>query len=346
MARARFRFLSILPMSLIAGRSGLALAASLLCAAARPAHAESFALAPGQQLVGAVGEYVTQEEDTLLDVARNHDLGYAQLMTVNSGIDPWLPGAGRQVSIPSFYLLPPGPRKGIVIDLAAQRLYYFPADGKTVESFPIGTGAEAGMTPRGTTKVIQKIPNPAWYPPASIRKERPELPGRVPPGPDNPLGAYALRLGWTSYLIHGSNQEFGVGRNVSHGCIRLYSFDIDRLFHEVPLGTPVRVIDQDMRFAWVDGELYLAMAPSHAQIDEISENRPMTAALPKDFEKRVAEAAGDQAGRIDWAKVHLIGEIRPGMAIAITTPADAPSNAMAPSLDAAPGADVIPSGGG
>jgi L,D-transpeptidase ErfK/SrfK len=203
------------------------------------------------------------------------------------------------------------------------------------------------MTPRGTTKVIQKIPNPAWYPPASIRKERPELPGRVPPGPDNPLGAYAMRLGWTSYLIHGSNQDFGVGRNVSHGCIRLYSFDIDRLFHEVPLGTPVRVIDQEMRFAWVDGELSLAMAPSHAQIDEISENRPMTARLPKDFEKRVSEAAGDQAGRIDWAKVHLIGEIRPGMAVAITTPADAaPSAVGTPPLDEAPRGDVIPSGGG
>jgi L,D-transpeptidase ErfK/SrfK len=310
--------------------------------AALPARAATFALAPGQEIVGAPSQYLTRQEDTLLDVARNHDLGYAQIMTVNPGIDPWLPGADRQVTIPSVYLLPPGPRKGIVIDLAAQRLYYFPKDGKTVETFPIGTGAEAGMTPRGTTKVIQKIPNPAWYPPASIRKERPELPGRVAPGPDNPLGAYAMRLGWTSYLIHGSNQEFGVGRNVSHGCIRIYSFDIERLFHEVPVGTPVRVIDQPMRFAWVDGALYLLMPPSHAQIDEISENRPMSAGLPKDFEKRVTEAAGDQAARIDWAKVRLIGEIRPGMPIAITVAADE----AVPPLDGAPAADAIPSGGG
>ena len=165
-----------------------------------------------------------------------------------------------------------------------------------MESCPIGAGAEAGMTPRGTTKVVGKVVKPAWYVPKSIRKEQPDLPAMVPAGPDNPLGDYAFRLGWPSYLIHGTNKPYGIGRNVSHGCIHLYPEDIEKLFGEVPIGTPVRVIDDQMRLAWVDGELYLALAPTHAQIDQISQNQPMQPSVPKDLHARVLAAAGDQAG--------------------------------------------------
>lgn len=324
-------------MARIRSRSAFLYAPLLLTAAVASAHAETYDLALGQEMVGTPGYYVTKKEDTLLDVARDHDLGYGQLITVNSEVDPWLPGDGRQITIPTAYLLPPGPRKGIVIDLAAQRLFYFPADGKTVQTYPIGTGSEAGMTPRGTTTVIAKQANPAWYPPKSIREERPDLPARVAPGPDNPLGAYALRMGWSSYLIHGSNKEYGVGRNVSHGCIRLYSFDIDQLFHEVPLGTQVRVVDQEMKLAWVDGELYLSLAPSHAQIDEISENRPMTTSVPADLFQKVAAAAGKDVGRIDWHMVQWIGEKRPGMPIAVTETDAPPAGAQ---VSNAPASDL------
>jgi L,D-transpeptidase ErfK/SrfK len=300
-------------------RAALAvLAPSLMALSLSAAHAETFALAPDTQIVGTPGFYVAKAGDTLLDVARDNDLGYAQLMTSNRDMDPWRPGDGHAVFLPNVYLLPPGPRKGIVIDLAAQRLYYFPPGGKTVEAYPIGAGAEAGMTPRGTTKVTGKVVKPAWYVPKSIREEQPDLPAMVPAGPDNPLGEYAFRLGWPSYLIHGTNKPYGIGRNVSHGCIHLYPEDIEKVFREVPIGTPVRVIDDQMRLAWVDGELYLALAPTHAQIDQISLNLPMQPSVPQDLHARILAAAGDKADQIDWHSVDEIGQRRPGMPIAIT----------------------------
>lgn len=300
----------------------LALALSGMVAAALAAtgaRAMTYALAPDQTLVGETGSYVTRSEDTLLDVARRNDLGYGQLMVVNRNIDPWLPGADRKVTLPGAYLLPPGPREGIVIDLAAHRLFYFPPGG-TVETYPIGIGAEAGMTPRGTTKIVAKVINPVWYPPKSIRKERPELPGKVPPGPDNPLGKYVLKLGWPSYLIHDTNKPYGVGRNVSHGCIHLYPEDIKKLFAEVRVGTPVRVVDDPIHLDWVDGELYLALPPSHSQVDEMDENQPVTPQVPPDLQARITAAAGDEADRIDWDKVGQAGEMRTGVPVRITEP--------------------------
>jgi L,D-transpeptidase ErfK/SrfK len=289
------------------------------------ARAATFPLAPGQTLVGNAGSYVTQDRDTLLDIARANDLGYGQLMAANRDVDPWLPGAGREIVLPGRYLLPPGPRQGIVIDLAAHRLFYFPPGGHSVETFPIGVGAEAGMTPHGTTRIVAKVSRPAWYPPRSIRKERPELPAMVPPGPDNPLGDYAFRLGWPGYLIHGTNKPYGVGRNVSHGCIRLYPEDIKTLFAQVPVRTAVRVIDDAVNLAWIDGELYLALAPSRAQMDEISENQPITPEVPPSLHARVVAAAGGKAGRIDWDAVERAGEMRSGEPVRITTEEPPPS---------------------
>ncbi len=284
------------------------------------ANAESFPLFRGQQAVGVLGTYVTGDEDTLLDVARANDLGYGQLVVVNPGIDPWLPGPGRRVTLPGVYLVPDGPRRGIVINLSEQRLYYFPPDGRTLETYPIGVGVQGWATPLGVTQVTGKEVRPAWYPPSSIRKEEPELPEVVPPGPDNPLGEYALRLGWPSYLIHGTNKPYGVGRNVSHGCIRLYPEDIERLFGEVRVGTPVRVDEEEFRLAWIDGELYLAVFASKQQMDELDVNEPMTPAAPDGLRERVMDAAGMQIDRIDWRIVEYLGLKRPGIPYRITKP--------------------------
>jgi L,D-transpeptidase ErfK/SrfK len=174
------------------------------------------------------------------------------------------------------------------------------------------------MTPRGTTRIVAKIVRPAWYPPKSIRKEEPDLPGMVPPGPSNPLGDYAFRLGWPSYLIHGTNKPYGVGRNVSHGCIRLYPEDIKKLFSQVTVGTPVRVIDDAIRVAWIGDTLYLALPPSRAQMDEISENQPITPQVPPQLHERIVAAAGDRIGRIDWNAVSHAGETRSGVPVPIT----------------------------
>lgn len=280
----------------------------------------SFTLAPDQKVVGALEVHVTSDEDTLLDVARANDLGYGQLVVVNQGIDPWLPGAGRRITLPSLYLVPEGSRKGIVINLAERRLYYFSPDGHSVETYPIGVGVQGRSTPLGATKVIRKEVRPTWYPPPSIREEKPELPKMIPPGPDNPLGEYALRLEWPSYVIHGTNKPYGVGRNVSHGCIRLYPEDIERLFHEVVVGTPVRVIDQEIRLAWIAGELYLAVTPNKQQMDELAFNQPMSPAEPPDLIDRVVKAAATQVYRVDWRMVESIGLKRPGLPLRITNP--------------------------
>jgi L,D-transpeptidase ErfK/SrfK len=295
--------------------------ATLLALSAPRATATSFALAPDQKLVGAPGVYVTREEDTLGDVARINDLGYGQLAVVNEGVDPWFPGRGHRVTLPALYLVPEGARTGIVVNLAEQRLYYFPPGGHTVETYPLGVGVEGRSTPTGVTRILRKDARPTWYPPPSIREEKPELPTVVPLGPDNPLGDYALRLGWPGYLIHGTNKPYGVGRNVSHGCLRLYPEDVARLFREVTIGTPVRVIDQEIRLAWVGEELYLAVAPSKEQMDELALNRPMSPAIPPDLVRRVVDAAGPQVDRVDWGAVERIGIKRPGMPIRITNPA-------------------------
>jgi L,D-transpeptidase ErfK/SrfK len=310
-------------MSLVHPRavSCVLILASALTLVSPFARAASFPLAPNQMLVGTAGQYVTRDEDTLLDVARRNDLGYAQLIAANGGdVDPWLPGAGRRITLPSVYLVPEGPREGIVINLAELRIYYFPPGGRTLETYPIGVGVEANLTPLGTTRVIAKDVHPTWFPPPSIREEKPELPEMVPPGPANPLGEYALRLGWPAYLIHGTNKPYGVGRHVSHGCIRLYPEDIERLFTEVTVGTPVRVVHEEIRLAWVKDELYLLVTPSRRQVDEIDVNQPMTPEVPSDLVDRVAAAAGPEVDRIDWSVVEQIGLKRPGMPLRITKP--------------------------
>lgn len=287
--------------------------------AALASHAATFSLDSNQNLVGTTEAYVTRQGDTLLDIARTYDLGYSQLIAANPGIDPWLPGANKRIAVSSLYLLPDGPRIGIIVSLSEQRLYYFPPGGQLVETFPIGIAVEANLTPIGSTRVLAKDVRPSWYPPRSIRMERPDLPEVVPPGSDNPLGEYALRLGWPSYLIHGTNKPYGVGRHVSHGCIRLYPEDIARLFQEVKVGTQVRVIEEEVRLAWINNELYLAVFPSRRQVDDIGVNRPTTTELPYHLVDQVVAAAGAAAiDRVDWHGVGQAGAKRNGIPVRIT----------------------------
>ena len=223
--------------------------------------AEDFPLAKGQVAVGAVDTYATKDGDNMLDLARQFDDGYVQFMAANQGVDPWQPGVGKTITVPNLYILPDAPRTGIVINLAERRIFYFPPGGQTVETYPAGVGVQAGATPLGVTHVVRKEDGPVWVPPPSIRAERPDLPIAIYPGPDDPLGAYALRLGWNNYLIHGTNKPDSVGRNVSHGCLHIYPEDIDKLFHEVPVGTQVRSIDQAVEAGWIDGRLYVEVHP-------------------------------------------------------------------------------------
>jgi L,D-transpeptidase ErfK/SrfK len=284
------------------------------------ASARSFSWTREQTAVGGIEHYTTRYQDTLLDVARHNDIGYTQLMIANPGIDPWLPGKGRGIVIPQFYLLPDSGRRGIVINLAEQRLFYFPPGGGTVETVPIGVGVQGRNTPHGTTRIASKEPHPVWYPPPSIRAEKPELPAMVPAGPNNPLGDFALHLGWNGYLIHGTNIPDGVGRNSSHGCIRLYPEDIAHLFGEVGVGTPVQVVDQQVEAAWVDDRLYVAVFPDKEQAEAIGIVQPMKPRQPPELMARVTTIAGTDADRVDWDLVKRIGLERTGIPTPVTPP--------------------------
>lgn len=227
---------------------------------------------PGDDVIGHI-EYIHAEaQDTLIAIARRHNLGYTEIKLANPGVDTWLPGEGTRITLPTQYILPDGNRKGIVLNIAEMRLYYFPPQGSKyagkIITYPVGIGREGWHTPLGTTRITRTKAGPAWYPPESIRKEHAEhgdpLPQVVPPGPDNPLGQYALYLGFPSYLIHGTNKPSGIGMRVSHGCIRLYPEDIAALYSMVDAGTPVRIIYQPYKLGWQDGKLYLAAHPPDA----------------------------------------------------------------------------------
>lgn len=271
-------------------------------------------------LVGAVRHILSRKEDTLLDIARTNKLGYVELLAANPGVDPWLPGDGTKITLPTGHLLPNGPRKGVLLNLVDQRLYYFPVDGSPTQSYPIGTGQEAWDTPRGSTKIVRKKRNPTWYVPKSIRKEDPELPAIVKPGPDNPLGQHALYLGWAAYLIHGTNNPWGVGRRVSHGCIRMYPEDIKHLFPQIPIGTPVTVVSQEMKTGWVDGQLMMEVHPNLDQNVEIEKGEKLTVTPIPEMVYRVVQAAGDKAKQIDWKKVKKIARERSGLPVPVLKP--------------------------
>lgn len=228
-------------------------------------------------VVGSLQRAYAKREDTLLDVARRYDLGHDQIILANPGINRWLPGVNTPITIPNIYVLPPGPREGIVLNLAELRLYYYPPTSSTVLTFPVSIGDMDWRTPLGTTKISSKERDPTWNPPKSIRAEHLAdgeiLPPYIPGGdPENPLGRFALRLGIRSYLIHGTDESraFGIGMRVSHGCIRLYPEDIEILFQRASVGTQVRIIDEPIKVGWLENELYLE---AHRPLE--AEEQPM-----------------------------------------------------------------------
>jgi len=283
-------------------------ALSIMCflGLAGAACAATFELADPKVVVyGTDQEHVAKYEDTLYALAREYSLGSEELVRVNPKVDPWLPKPGSTLVVPGRFILPKGERTGIVINLPEHRLYYFPKPKKKGETpkvitFPVSIGKMDWRTPLGETRVIAKIMNPAWYPTASVRAEHAKegdiLPARVPPGPDNPLGTRALRLaaGDGTYMIHGTNNPIAVGLAVTHGCIRMYPEDIEALFPLVPVGTRVRIINEPLKVAWVDGELLLE---AHPPVDAQGQSYEPDLNAFSDLLKQVV---GDATVAIHW----------------------------------------------
>ena len=314
---------------------GIALAAATVCAAVlglavSAAIATESAPPPGEKavrgkpvhpaMIGRELRYRARHEDTLIALPRRFNVGYTELRAANPHVDPWLPGAGTEILIPTAHIVPQIAHEGLVLNLGDQRLYHFKPDGKTVVSYPVGIGREGWSTPTGRTKVVRKQVKPTWYVPKSIRAERPELPSVVPPGPENPLGSHALYLGWRSYLLHGTNKPYGIGRRASHGCVRLYPEDIARLYAEIPVGTRVTVIDQPIKIAWVDGELMLEVHPSQSQADQVEAGARIEREGTPDIIYRLVVAAQGEARGLDWNLIRRTLRTRTGVPISVLKP--------------------------
>ena len=263
--------------------------------------------------VGKLQRIIARDQDTFVDIARRFGLGYDELVAANPDVDPWIPGAGTEILLPTLFVLPEAPREGVVLNIASMRLFKYSepdaAGRQTVETFPVGIGRVGWATPVGEFSVIQKTENPAWYPPASVREEHEEagdpLPAVVPPGPENPLGSHAIRLNLPSYLIHGTNKPAGVGMRVSHGCVRLYPEDIAALFASVPVGLPVRIVDQPFLAAVYGQRILLEV---HAPLED--GNTDWLAALD-----RLARLAGGDP--VDWQRVAAAGQELTGVPVPV-----------------------------
>ena len=268
--------------------------------------------------IGHLEYYQITGQQNLLQIARLNSLGYIELLAANPGINPWVPEKGRTLVLPKAHLLPDAPRRGIVINLADMRLYFFQKKGGPILTFPLGIGRMGRETPTGVTYVKSKRKYPTWIPPASVRAERPYLPSEVPPGPQNPLGDHALDLAWRGYVIHGTNKPYGIGRRVSSGCIRLYPEDIAQLFRLVSVGTPVTIVYQPVKLGWSDGELYMEVHPTAAQGDELEARGWFTPAAIGSLDNQVRNAAGSTSYRVAWDIVYDTARKRSGIPVRIT----------------------------
>jgi L,D-transpeptidase ErfK/SrfK len=288
---------------------------------------------PADELIGETQVLFSHYEDTFSAIGREYNLGYEELRRANPGVDQWLPGEATPIYLPTQIILPDARREGIVVNIPAMRLFYYtteksPADPAVkvtkVTSHPIGIGTEGWGTPVGDATVTGKAKDPVWYVPASIRKEHAErgdpLPSVVKPGPDNPLGAYAMTLSIKGYLIHGTNKPAGVGMRSSHGCVRLYPEDIEELFGRVGRGTRVTFVNQPVLAGWRDGMLYLEVHPAL-----VEESRDLAAEAEKVLAAALARKPAAAAPiEIDAAAVQQVVAEQRGIPFPVLRGARAP----------------------
>src|SRR5271163_1739768 len=277
----------------------------------KPLATHRFELTPEDgDLVGYVQKVTVGKDDTMPDIARRFDVGYEEILLANPGVDAWLPGVGREVVVPTQFVLPAAPHAGVVVNVAAMRIFYYPPHKKgepqVVYTHPLGIGRVGWKTPEGTTRIVAREKDPVWVVPESVRKEHAEdgdmLPAVVKAGPDNPLGEYAFRLSWPSYLIHGTNKPYGVGMRSSHGCMRLYPEDIAVFYDLIPIGTKVTVVNQPYAFGWRDGTLYMQ---AYAVMEDDSRNwdKNRKRLLANLLHPKQREKIAQHDAEIDWQRV-------------------------------------------
>ncbi|MEQ4923576.1 L,D-transpeptidase family protein [Proteus hauseri] len=296
------------------------LGVSLLGMSSHLSYANEYLLpANGERLIGENVLYTVPNDNRSLEViAAQYQVGLLNMMEANSGVDPLLPQAGKTLNVPLQMILPDTTRKGIVINLAELRLYYYPKEGTTVDVYPIGIGQLGRETPEMVTSVSQLIKDPTWTPTTNIRKNYAAkgiiLPAVVPAGPENPMGAYALRLAHSrgEYLIHGTNADFGIGLRVSSGCIRLRPDDIETLFNVIPKGSRVQIINKPIKFTeTADGRQFIEV---HQPLSRNEDDDPQT--MPLTFTKQFNEWY--ESGKVDKDKADAEIIRRSGLPVDVT----------------------------
>ncbi len=290
----------------------------------------AFILPPGNDVIGELATITTRQGDTLPDIARHFSLGFNDITGANPNVNVWVPRAGSRVLLPLQFILPDeAPRQGIVLNVATMRIYYYPEDAQDnrIFTYPVGVGREGWDTPTGHMRITEKKEQPEWRVPASIRKEHAQmgdpLPAVVPPGPDNPLGAFAMRLSRPEYLIHGTNKPYGIGMRVSHGCVRLYPEDIQPLFQSVATRTDVHLIDQPYLLGWRDGVLYLEAHPP------LQQNNKKRKKFISDLVRKIEHEEKSGKTIVDWDRVERIVTTASGVPEPITIGSESWSQILA-----------------
>jgi len=259
-----------------------------------------FSVAKGDDVIGRLAVIRLEKGDTLPDIARHFSLGINAISAANPGVDIWVPKAGERILLPMSFILPDVPKKGIVINLATMRLFQFKGDSKSllVSTYPVGIGTEERPTPIGQMHIERKVIRPTWHVPVSIaedhRKKGDPLPAEVPPGPENPLGEYALYLSKSGYLIHGTNKPASIGLRATNGCIRLYPEDVKKLYDDAPVRTPVYIVNQPYLVGQRDGVVYMEVHAPPENLDAVEFDKTYTKL--RNIEKKSERT-------LDWSKI-------------------------------------------
>ena len=308
---------------------------------------------PGDTVISHNGSTLpitrTEQDETLLDVARRFLLGQNEIVRLNQDLDRWHIKKGEIVRLPDKRILPDSPHEGITLNISEYRMYAYPAGQPgTVLTYAHGVGRQDWKTPLGKTSVVRKVKDPVWHPPESIRREHAAegdyLPAIVPAGPHNPLGAYALHLNLPGeYRIHGTDIDkiFGIGMQITHGCVRMYPEDIEELYGYVSPGTPVYLVKQPIKVGWLDNTLYIEAHPD-LEGDEISRDQRYALALQliqkannnelPDFDQTILN---DVLTKLDGEPTALYERLPPLEEVSPTPPIEPPVAAPMP-VKAAP----------
>lgn len=276
------------------------------------ANAES-----ASQVIGEMTEHTVVSGDTMVEIARTFGVGFIELRAANSEMDPWNLTENDKLIVPTAHIVPYVLDTGITINLGDFRLYYVSQEGK-IYSWPIGIGRAGYETPMGLSKVVEKRRRPVWHPTKRQREVNPDLPFEVPPGPDNPLGDYAIRVGWEGYAIHGTNKPDGIGRRVSGGCIRMYPEHIVELFDLVKINDEVFITDQEIKFGWRNDVLFMEAHPSASRADQVEETGKFAPYEPQDALALALEVAGLQLDQVNWHAIDTALLERKGIPVRVT----------------------------